>query len=345
LLEFISVLARLQKDLSMVFDLDWSKINNDKLFQRLSNHLFQFECRYSGFIPSSPYIGKDGGWDGRWKGSYEGLIGLFSIQAKWTTKNFKGAVTYLRIEIREELKKAKAQKVDHLIITTNAQLREEHVTQLEKLKGRNTKTLQIWHNEKLTLKLQTHPFLCHYYFGNAQFPAFVPSPIYFQTYEDMLLKTALVGRKDELNEFSKHILSNQSTIAVLHAPGGYGKSHFLRTTAALFDKRRKAQILFVRPSLRNLQDAFQDELVAGRSYVLFLDDADRFPVETQSLIALARTNQKIKAVLACRTAGLSLVSVRPKTPFFWETGRLTFECNMRVSCFDVRKAKFFSCCE
>ena len=40
-----------------------------------------------------------------------------------------------------------------------------------------------------------------------------------------------------------------------------------------------------------------------------------------------------------------LVSVRPKTPFFWKTGRLTFECNMRVSCFDVRKAKFFSCCE
>ena len=40
-----------------------------------------------------------------------------------------------------------------------------------------------------------------------------------------------------------------------------------------------------------------------------------------------------------------LVSVRPKTPFFWKTGRLIFECNMRVSCFDVRKAKFFSCCE
>ena len=46
-----------------------------------------------------------------------------------------------------------------------------------------------------------------------------------------------------------------------------------------------------------------------------------------------------------RASQPNIVSVRPKTPFFWKTGRLTFECNMRVSCFDVRKAKFFSCCE
>ena len=296
----------------MVFDLDWSKINNEKLFQRLSN-LFSFECSYSGFVPSSPYIGKDGGWDGRWKGSYEGLTGLFSIQAKWTTKNFKNALTYLQSQIAEELQKARRQKVDHLIITTNAQLRDEHVARLERLKGRKLKTLQIWHNEKLTLKLQTHSFLCHYYFGNAQFPAFVPPPVYFPIYEEMLLKASLIGRKDELQEFTKLMLSNKSTIAVLHAPGGYGKSHFLKTTASLLGRRRKFQILFIRPFLRNLEDAFQDELVTGRSYLLFLDDADRSPVEMQRLIALARTKQNIKAVLACRTAGLSLVTNELRT--------------------------------
>ena len=210
----------------MVFDLDWSKINNDKLFQRLSNHLFAFECSYSGFVPSSPYIGKDGGWDGRWKGSYEGLTGLFSVQAKWTTKNFKNALAYLQSQIAEELEKAQRQKADHLIITTNAQLRDEHVAQLERLKGRKLKSLQIWHNEKLTLKLQSHPFLCHHYFGNAQFPAFVPPPFYFPIYEDMLLKVRLVGRKHEVSEFSRRILTDKSSITVLHAPGGYGKSHF-----------------------------------------------------------------------------------------------------------------------
>ena len=203
--------------------------------------------------------------------------------------------------------------MDHLIITTNAQLRDEHVAQLERLQGRKLKSLQIWHNEKLTLKLQSHRFLCHYYFGNAQFPAFVPAPIYFPIYEDMLLKVSLVGRKHEVREFTKLILAGNSSVMVLHAPGGYGKSHFLKTTAALLDKRRKFQILFIRPSLRNLDDAFQDELVAGRSYLLVLDDAERFPVEMQRVIALARTKQNIKAVLACRTAGLSLITNELRT--------------------------------
>jgi hypothetical protein len=297
----------------MVFDLDWSKINNEKLFQRLSNHLFSFECGYSGFVPSSPYIGKDGGWDGRWKGTYERLAGLFSIQAKWTSKNFKPALTYLQSQIAEELKNARRQKVDHLIITTNAQLRDEHVAQLERLKGRKLKTLQIWHNEKLTLKLQTHSFLCHSYFGNAQFPAFVPPPVYFSIYEEMLLKVSLIGRKPELSEYTKLLLADKPSITVLHAPGGYGKSHFLKATASLLNRRRKFQILFIRPFLRNLEDAFQDELVAGRSYLLFLDDADRCPLEMQRVIALSRTKQNIKAVLACRTAGLSLVTNELRT--------------------------------
>ena len=56
---------------------------------------------------------------------------------------------------------------------------------------------------------------------------------------------------------------------------------------------------------------------------------------------LAEDHDRVRSL----TAWPWIVSVRPKTPFFWKTGRLTFECNMRVSCFDVRKAKFFSCCE
>ncbi len=47
----------------------------------------------------------------------------------------------------------------------------------------------------------------------------------------------------------------------------------------------------------------------------------------------------------CISHKIDLIRVRPETPFFWKTGRLTFECNMRVSCFHVRKAKFSSCCE
>ena len=65
--------------------LDWSKIDNEKKFQRLVNHLFFLECPSSfGFDPFSPYIGRDGGWDGKYEGLYpsEGLSGIYCIQAK-----------------------------------------------------------------------------------------------------------------------------------------------------------------------------------------------------------------------------------------------------------------------
>ena len=50
--------------------LDWSKIDNDKIFQRMVNHLFALECNSPGFIPSSPYAGADGVWDGRHDGCH-----------------------------------------------------------------------------------------------------------------------------------------------------------------------------------------------------------------------------------------------------------------------------------
>ncbi|MDO9575974.1 MAG: hypothetical protein Q7J55_05560, partial [bacterium] len=63
--------------------IDWTKIESWQTFQRLVNHLFALECNSPGFIPSSPYIGADGDWDGFYKDLYEDLSGVWSIQAKW----------------------------------------------------------------------------------------------------------------------------------------------------------------------------------------------------------------------------------------------------------------------
>ena len=56
--------------------LNWDKIDNDKLFQQLVNDLFALELGKPQFRPSSPYIGKDGQWDGRFDDPYLGLSGL-----------------------------------------------------------------------------------------------------------------------------------------------------------------------------------------------------------------------------------------------------------------------------
>ena len=67
-----------------MYKIEWSKISDEKTFQRLVNHLFALECNSPGFIPSSPYIGADGGWDGYYNGLYpkEKKEGIYSIQSK-----------------------------------------------------------------------------------------------------------------------------------------------------------------------------------------------------------------------------------------------------------------------
>jgi len=293
----------------MYMNLDWSKINNDKDFQRLSNALFAFETNYSDFTPSSPYIGADGGWDGRWEGSYESLVGLFSIQAKWTTKNHNEAFDYLKSKIPKEVTKAEKQGVNHLIITTNAELRVEHITELQKLKGNKLDTLQVWHREKLTYKLVKHAYLCHEFFGKPQFPAFVPPSTYFDEIESKLLKAKLIGRDDDLSSVQTAISGSDNRVIVIHAPGGFGKSHFLKELCQRINDHDKERfVLVVKRALRKLRDAFQDELVAGDKYVLVLDDADRASSEDlEDLIGFAYANPSIKLILGCRTAGLPIV--------------------------------------
>jgi hypothetical protein len=84
-------------------------IDNEKTFQRLVNHLFSLECNSPGFIPSSPYIGADGAFDGDFSGYYppEGTTGRWSIQSKWTTKSMGEAFRHLSKEVRLEVEKAR----------------------------------------------------------------------------------------------------------------------------------------------------------------------------------------------------------------------------------------------
>ncbi len=169
--------------------LDWSKIDNDKVFQRLVNHLFALECNSPGFKPSSPYIGADGGWDGRYDGYYppERKKGKWSIESKWTKHSFNKAAKYLREQVKSAIRKANTNHVNHLRIATNAELRVEQVRNLEGLPKDRVKTLVVWHRQALEIRIERQPFLRYRFFGQPQFPKFVPSPLYFQEVEGGLL--------------------------------------------------------------------------------------------------------------------------------------------------------------
>ncbi len=298
-----------------MINLDWSKIKNWQDFQRLINHLFALECNRPGFIPSSPYIGADGDWDGSYEGfyPYENQTGLWSIQSKHTLKNFKEAVKYLSSEIKGALESAKRNNVDHLRIATNAQLKRDQVKELEKLNNGEVKTLNVWYRENLTVRIEKQPFLRHYFFGDPQNAAFVPWDIYFKC-EKFLVKIysdKIIKFHKEIENVKNFVLQDKSNILVIHAPGGYGKSHLLKEIAKnihLVDRER--QCWLGRLGFRDIKAALQDEIIniTDRKYLLVIDDGDRYLKDVKSLISFARNQgDTVKIILATRTSGIDLI--------------------------------------
>ncbi|MCB4791682.1 MAG: hypothetical protein LHV68_07315 [Elusimicrobia bacterium] len=299
--------------------IDWLKVNNDKTFQNLVNHLFFLECPSTyGFVPFSPYIGKDGGWDGKYEGYYpkENLEGRYCIQAKYTKHNLKAAMPSLTKWVKTELIKAKKNKVDHLRLATCAQLRDEHITKIEALNKRHVKTFKIWHGQDLTLRIEQEPFLRLYYFDGPSVPLFVPPTIYFEKVETRLanitVPQGIKSVEDRINEVIAFLNDNSNKIFVLSAFGGFGKSHFL----SLFPKKVAnskidREVWFIRDGVRNVQDAMQDEIGVRDSahkkhkYVFVLDDADRAGDVKDILNCINKTGIDAKLVITLRTIGLS----------------------------------------
>lgn len=299
--------------------LNWTKIDNEKTFQNLVNHLFFLECpSMFGFVPFSPYIGKDGGWDGKYSGRYpkEGLEGLYCIQAKYTKHNLNDAMPSLMQWAEEELEKAKKNKVDHLRLATCADLREEHIAKLEALNKGHVKTFKVWHGHDLLMRIEQEPFLRSYYFDSPAIPLFVPASIYFKEVEKKLVDIDVPGGiksvEDRINEVIAFLNDDKKRIFVLHAFGGFGKSHFLRQfPKKAADSEIGREIWFIRDGIRNVCDAIQDEVGVRDSgnekhkYVFVLDDADRVDDVRDILNCVIKSGIDVKLIITLRTAGLS----------------------------------------
>lgn len=298
--------------------LDWSKIDNDKTFQRLVSHLISLECHTPGFLPSSPYIGADGGYDA-YVDNYpeENLSGNICIQSKFTKHSLKKAYEYLRGEVKKELDKAKGNNISHVVLVTNAELKVGYIKDLVALNHYKEISLWIWDREKLTIKIEKQPFLRSYFFNSPAITLFVPASIYFEEVEKNLIDLdggplqdikTIKGKFDELISFLKN---EKMKIFVIHAPGGYGKSHFLRelpikTKNASVDR----EIWFIRDGIRDIREAFNDEIGVRESveekhkYIFVLDDADRADDIKDILFCITKSGIDAKIVISLRTAGI-----------------------------------------
>ena len=293
---------------------DFSKITNEKDFQRLINHLFAIECNSPAFIPSSPYIGFDKGWDGRFEGFYpfENLEGLFSIQSKWTQKNFNEAETYLKQEVQKEIAKAIENKVQHLRIATSAELRVDQVNALQDLKPATLQSLRIWQRENLKIRFERQPFIRNFYFGDPQHPMLTPSNIYFGGLEKQLSSIPA----GEISSFNKYItqikqflLDQNERVLLIHAPGGFGKSHLLKELASIsYECDPTRQLWMIKSGYHNFEVAIQAEIDAQKKYILVLDDADRnLPILNPLLAFALKSGVDIKIVLGSRTSGVHII--------------------------------------
>ena len=299
--------------------LDWSKIDNEKTFQNLVNHLFFLECPSSfGFVPFSPYIGKDGGWDGKYQGRYpkENLEGRYCIQAKYTKHNLNAAMPSLRGWVKKELKKARHNQVEHLRLATSADLREEHITELEALNKRDVKTFKVWNGHDLLERIKQEPFLRSYYFSSPAIPLFVPASIYFKDDKNLVsldesFEREIKSIECKIDELIQFFRNERLKIFVIHAPGGFGKSHLLRKFPLKAMKEGiEREIWFIRDGIRDVRDAFNDEIGVRetakekRKYVFVLDDADRADDIKGILACVTKLEIDAKIVFSLRTAGL-----------------------------------------
>lgn len=294
-------------------NLKWEKISNGAIFQRLVNDLFALEINNPAFLSSNPDIGADGGWDGRYRGSFMGLSGAWSFQAKWTKHDPTRAYTVLRSELKKELEKAKQNRVNILLFVTNANLRigtNEHVGKLEELNGdqKYVNHLFVWQRTDLEARIKQYPLLRYLYFGDSQEPMFVPPSMFSE--KEGLLEGTLVERKEELERFKDFIVSDKQNVLIIQAAGGCGKTHFITEAGeSCHILNPEIRVRYCRPNIRNVNDAINEELNHEKDYVIFLDDAERYLDEAKQLIAHTKTYSpgKLKVVLSSRSSGKEIV--------------------------------------
>ncbi|GAG64468.1 unnamed protein product [marine sediment metagenome] len=296
-----------------MYKIDWSKISDEKAFQRLVNHLFALEYNFTGFIPSSPYIGKDGGWDAYYNNFYHNKKqkSIVSIQSKWTIKSFNDAVKLLKPKIKEELGKAQRNNVDCLIIATNAELRTDQILDLENLNKGKVKCLEVQHRNNLEMRIEKQPWLRYYFFDYPQHPLLTPYEHYFSKVEPYLAFFPSI-KTDDFEKYItsiKQFISSNNKILLIHSPGGYGKSHLLREIAEdAYQIDSTRQTWLVNAGYRDIKDAIQEEIFNERKYLLIFDDADRnFELVKPLLYFLRKGDVDIKIILSLRSSGIYLL--------------------------------------
>lgn len=289
-------------------DEDWAKISSWEHLQWLVNDLVFYECQGNGITPSNPKMGADGGWDGKYNGPLPlyGNIGVHSIQAKHTGKNYKSAASYFHQEIPREIKKAISSGVEHLVIATNANLSVSQVDVLEQIDKRSLKSLTIWYRSRMKQKLERHPGLLAHHFNICQI-TFLRIPAEHFSQREPTLSDEVFQDK-AIEQIVDRVASNDGSLHLIHGVGGTGKSHVLRLVAERLVAHPNTIVRVVTGCHgATLFDDVSSDLrpAADTRIALLMDDAERNPSTLLAQLAeLPHTDRRFVVVATCRSVAL-----------------------------------------
>lgn len=138
----------------------------------------------------------------------------------------------------------------------------------------------------------------------------IKSKQYFENTESHLLPETIPCYADFFRECQAYFVDEVKQIQLIHAPGGYGKSHFLRQISEEGESYFDEVLIFistktdVQEVLKDLQQRFER---SENKTLLLLDDAERKLSVLPAILRFISQNKNVKLLLTSRSAGLESV--------------------------------------
>lgn len=266
--------------------LEWSKINSWQKFQRLVNALFELEMNSTDFNPSDPNIGADGGQDAilRNNGNYSGKTGTFLIQTKHKKEGTQPKDAFKDVKkelLKKEFANYKKHNADWLFMCVNVTLNTttDYRAELKKLAQDNKVNMVLCDKEWLEIRIHKHPYLIKWWFESVQSLSIETPKAYFAKYENQLIAENVMycaTRYTDLNnKFTTFLKSNDKFMGIF-APGGEGKTHYLRNIILNENQKLGRKCYFLKDLEKGISEIFEHELNSDQPYLLVVDDLDKW---------------------------------------------------------------------
>lgn len=279
----------------------WDRIKDEKVLQRLANHIARFEFWPEQIFASNPYGGGDEGWDG---GT---LTGSMLIQAKFSDDDRPKAFKYIKTSVAKEYSAAIGKGIKRYILATNVDLLPSQIQLLQSIKKNKGPEIIIWNKETLTLLAQEHRWVLHNYFEYPQVPRLIPA---FVFQEKNVYHTPCVGFEELVNKLSEFCQSDDC-LMVVKGGAHVGKSRLLWESLGHISATYPAIHPWVLRSeyIRPCREAIENEINLSRgNHLILLDDAQLHYEDVEELAEFTHAKRdNLKAIVFTNASAMPLI--------------------------------------